>query len=133
MNTVFLDTVGLIALWDDSDQWHGDAQHAYAKLRSDGFKGVTTEAILLECGNAAARRPHRHDVSQLRQQLAAINGVTELTPEEWSEAWAAYDRNEAAGAGIVDQSSFLVVRRLGIRLAFTNDIHFEAAGFETLF
>jgi len=22
MNTVFLDTVGLVALWDEADQWH---------------------------------------------------------------------------------------------------------------
>jgi predicted nucleic acid-binding protein len=88
---------------------------------------------LLECGNAAARRPYRRDVSQLREQLAAINRVADLAPEEWSEAWAAYDRNEASGAGIVDQSSFVVMRRLGILQAFTNDAHFRAAGFETLF
>ena len=33
MNPVFLDTVGMIAVWDDNDQWHAGAK--------------------AECGNAA--------------------------------------------------------------------------------
>ena len=41
------------------------------------------------------------------------------------------DREPAAG--IVDQVSFVVMRRLGLTRAFTNDWHFRAAGFETLF
>ncbi len=39
----------------------------------------------------------------------------------------------AGQAGIVDQVSFVVMRRLGITEAFTNDRHFQAAGFHTLF
>lgn len=27
MNAVFLDTVGLLALWDKSDQWHDLAEY----------------------------------------------------------------------------------------------------------
>jgi predicted nucleic acid-binding protein len=41
------------------------------------------------------------------------------TPDDWRLAWAAYRRGEAAGAGIVDQVSILVMRRLGIAKAFT--------------
>ena len=33
----------------------------------------------------------------------------------------------------VDQLSFRVMRRLGLTEAFTNDQHFQAAGFTTLF
>ena len=36
-------------------------------------------------------------------------------------------------AGIVDQISFVVMRRLGVSRAFTNDRHFRAAGMEPLF
>jgi len=35
--------------------------------------------------------------------------------------------------GIVDCISFAVMRRLGLTEAFTNDQHFTAAGFTTLF
>jgi predicted nucleic acid-binding protein len=57
-----------------------------------------------------------------------------LPPEDdWARAWEAYEREEAGRAGINDQVSFAVMRRIGIRQAFTNDRHFQEAGFETLF
>ena len=133
MRTVFLDTVGLVALWDETDQWHNDAQRAYAKLRKSRFRGITTHAVLLECGNAAARRPYRREVNLLRQQMATQGKLVTISDAEWEQAWEAYDRSDESGAGIVDQSSFVVMRRLGVRQAFTNDGHFTAAGFETLF
>lgn len=133
MSTVFLDTVGLIALWDDTDQWHTGAQDAYEKFRTAGFDGVTSLPVIIECGNAAARRPYHRDVNQLRQNLAATKRLILPTDNDWEQAWAAYDRGEPGSAGIVDHVSFVVMRRLGIRQAFTNDAHFQAAGFETLF
>jgi hypothetical protein len=35
MNTVFLDTVGLLAVWDVNDQWHSAAEAVLADLRRD--------------------------------------------------------------------------------------------------
>ncbi len=43
------------------------------------------------------------------------------------------ERSKAWQAGIVDQVSFIVMRRWGITEAFTNDRHFQAAGFRALF
>jgi len=133
MNVVFLDTVGLIALWDESDQWHAEAEAAWQSLVAGRANFVTTTLILFECGNAAARRPYRDAVNQLRMALAKRNELISPTDEEVDQARQAYDRNDAAGAGIVDQVSILVMRRLGLTQAFTNDQHFEAAGFRTLF
>ena len=33
MTAVFLDTLGLLAVWDVSDQWHAAAEAAYRKPR----------------------------------------------------------------------------------------------------
>jgi len=57
--TVFLDTVGLLAVWDESDQWHRAAQACFSELLACRADLVTSSFILLECGNAAARRPYR--------------------------------------------------------------------------
>jgi predicted nucleic acid-binding protein len=130
---VFLDTVGLIAAWERADQWHAAASAVLGTLLRSGIPVVTTPHVLLECGNACARRPCRADVSQLRRDLIQAGRLIEPTSSEVEDAWEAYARGEAGRAGVVDHISFLVMRRLGLTQAFTNDAHFRAAGFETLF
>ena len=131
--TVFLDTVGLLAVWDESDQWHRAAQACFSELLGCRADLVTSSFVLLECGNAAARRPYRSAVSRLRKQMEPGHHLIVPTAEDWHAAWLAYERGEAESAGIVDQVSFTIMRRLGISKAFTNDAHFRAAGFEALF
>jgi uncharacterized protein len=133
MTPVFLDTVGLIATWERADQWHATASGVFKALLRDGVPLVTTPQVLLECGNASARRPCPADVAELRRDLIAAGGLVPPTPPEEDAAWAADERGEAGQAGIVDPVSFVVMRRLGLSRAFTNDAHFRAAGFETLF
>jgi uncharacterized protein len=133
MNTVFLDTVGLLAQWNQSDQWHDAADRASALLASQGVRTVSTTFVFLECGNAAARRPFRPLVDQTREGLERAARLVVPTQEDWRAAWAAFRRGEAGEAGIVDHVSFVVMRRLGITDAFTNDRHFKTAGFNTLF
>ena len=131
--TVFLDTVGLLALWNESDQWHKAAQESFSQLLVSRANVVTTTFILLECGNAAARRPYRGTVARLHQQMEDGGRLVVPTSEDWKSAWANFDHEDQSGAGIVDHVSFMVMRRLGIARAFTNDRHFTRAGFETLF
>jgi predicted nucleic acid-binding protein len=133
MTGVFLDTVGLLAVWDSSDQWHLPASRAYQDLLQRGCPLFTTSAVLLECGNAAARRPYRQRVKALREALLEDQLLVEPTAEEIAAAWEAFDRGEAGQAGIVDHLSFAIMRRLGLTESFTNDRHFQAAGFLTLF
>jgi len=94
---------------------------------------LTTRFVLLECGNAAARTPFRDEVERIRAQFEAAQTLVSPTEQDWEIAWQAYRRGENGNAGIVDQTSFAVMRRLGIDRAFTNDQHFRAAGFQVLF
>ena len=130
---VFLDTVGLLALWNRRDQWHGAAQAAFAKLAAARIELVTTSRVLFACGNAAARYPFRSSVLALREQLVAAGKLLEPTRTEIDQAWQAYATSEGGQAGIVDQVLFIVMRREGLMQAFSNDRHFQSAGFETLF
>ena len=132
MRTIFLDTVGLLALWDESDQWHESARRAYEQFSTAPVRLLTTTYILLECGNAAARRPYRNDVSDLWCALERSGDLIVPSAEQVTAAWDGYSARPAGSAGIVDLVSFAVMRELGIREAFTNDAHFRAEGFETL-
>lgn len=133
MNAVFLDTVGVLALLDVRDQWHAAAEAAWARVLAEEVDFFTTPLVLIECANAAARRPYRAAVVELRESLVAAGAVIEPTPVEWEQAWRNYARGDASGAGVVDHLSFLVMRRYGLVQAFTNDRHFLAAGVEVLF
>lgn len=133
MSAVFLDTVGLIAVWDEDDQWHAAAAGIFAELQSQRVVTVTTPYVLAECGNAASRRPYRRDVVELWASLERRKQVLFPNDEDWRAAWRAYESDHIGGPGLVDHLSFLTMRRYGLKRAFTNDRHFAAAGFETLF
>ena len=133
MNVVFLDTVGMLAQWDLTDQWHEQAALALKELIARGDRTVTTTCVMLECGNAAARRPYRSLVAQTRTALEASGRLIVPTSDDWEQAWDTYGRGASADASIVDHVSFVVMRRLGITDVFTNDRHFKVPGFHTLF
>jgi hypothetical protein len=42
--------VGLVAVWDEADQWHAAAETALAQIVSKRRPFTTTSFILLECG-----------------------------------------------------------------------------------
>jgi predicted nucleic acid-binding protein len=130
---VFLDTVGILGLLNASDQWHGAAVSAFAVVVAENHRPITTNYVLAESANAAARSPLRKQICVLREEMEARGRLIMTSDEDWGVAWAAYSKGEAGGAGLVDDLSFVVMRRLGINKAFTNDKHFRAAGFETLF
>ena len=132
MNGVFLDSVGLLALWNASDQWNAVATQAHRRLIERDVPVWTTTVVLLECGNRAARRAEfRVLVADFWDTMEGGGSLIRPEPDDERIAWTAYRRDEAGEAGIVDQISFAVMRRLGLTQAFTNDNHFRAAGFET--
>jgi len=65
--------------------------------------------------------------------MNAAERAIQPTEEEWREAWPAYERGVIGGPGVVDLISFRIMQRLGITRAFTNDRHFQTAGFQVLF
>ncbi len=130
MKTIFLDTVGLIALWDRRDQWHPAAISSLASLDENATRFVSTSFVMLECANHAARRSYRHEVVKMRDELDAIGDLFEPRPEVVRSAWDEYTNGRVGTASVVDSVSFAVMRRLGITQVFSNDQHFNAARFE---
>ncbi len=133
MNGVFLDTVGLLARWNASDQWCAAATASFSRIQASRRPLITTSYVLLECGNAASRRSFRREVARTRQALVQAGQAIEPTPGDIDRAWEAYERGVTGGPSIVDCVSFEVMRRLGLTEAFTNDQHFAEAGFRTMF
>ena len=132
MNGVLLDSSGLIALWNRRDQWHSAAARVFNGLEP-GVAFVTTTYIIAECANAFARSDLRHRLVVLADGLNAKRMLVFPTDADWNEAWAEFTRDHPGSPSLTDQLSFAVMRRMGLRRAFTNDRHFDEAGFEALF
>ena len=133
MSAVFLDTVGLLGLWDEDDQWHRQASEVFDAVEHDEDRLFTTSYVIAECANATSRWSGRGCVETLAQTLEATGGVIFPSDADWHEAWTRYTAGHAGAPGLVDELSFIIMRRLGLHRAFTNDAHFRTAGFEVLF
>jgi uncharacterized protein len=133
MRAVFLDTVGLLALWDVRDQWHEVADNAFSDLIQGNARLYTTELVFAECANAASRMSFRAAVAEMRMSMARAGALLVPADLEITAAWDSYHMAPAGSPGIVDLLSFSVMRRFNITEAFTNDRHFKIAGFVTLF
>ena len=133
MTAVFLDTVGLLATWDVRDQWHHPARAAFELIKQSGAGVITTTFVLAECGNAVSCSNVRCDFLRFGNAMEAGGSLLVPSDADWHEAWARYEAGFPGAAGLVDELSFAVMRRLGLQRAFTNDGHFADAGFEPLF
>ena len=133
MNPVFLDTVGLLAVWNEDDQWHGAASTAFTAVKRERATLFTTTFVLAECANATAWSAFRESVVDLRTLLGSYRGLIHPTGADFETAWERSKSGFPGAPGLVDELSFSVMRRLGLRRAFTNDRHFADAGFAVLF
>jgi predicted nucleic acid-binding protein len=89
---VFLDAAYAIALAAPSDQLHSRAVILAQELEDDATHMVTTRAVLLEIGNALAKRRYRAAAVALLAALDADSSieVVALSSELYTEAFALY-------------------------------------------
>ena len=121
MSLMFLDSAGLLALWSESDQWHEMAEQAFLEIVRNRDKVLTTTFVMLECGNAVARRGFRDEANLLREHLEKSGSLIWPSETDWKSVWQTYLRGDTDSAGIVDHVSFVTMRRLGIGRSFTNN------------
>lgn len=131
---LFLDTSYVLALLNQRDTRHAIAVALRPRL-DVARRVVTTEAVLLELGNAVSRD------AVLRPRVAALIDsyyagpactVVSVDRDLVGEALRLYREHADKTWGLTDCVSFVVMRRLGVHAALTADRHFVQAGFEAL-
>ena len=123
---IFLDTSVIYALADRRDEFHQLARRRFDLALRAGSRLVTHNYVLLESMALLHRRLGRQAALHLARDVAAfdVEWVGEALHQEATAALSA-----GAGASLVDQVSFLVMRRRGIAEALAFDAEFVAAGF----
>lgn len=123
-NKVFLDTAYAIALSVESDEHHERAEELAEQLEAEQTRLVTTQAILLEIGNALSKKRYRKAAVELLDALEQDPQV-EIVPlsEELFELALELFRNRPDKEwGLVDCISFIVMQERALTEALTTDI-----------
>lgn len=125
---LFVDTGYVIALVNENDQHHLQAL-TWAE-RYEGYPLVTTDAVLLEVGNALSRIA-RQQASQIIHYFLNADEVAliHLNPSLFTHALRLYDLHQDKTWGFVDCVSFAVMREKQLSIALAFDKHFVQAGF----
>jgi len=133
-DAVFLDTNGWLALLNASDSLHSIASTAWAALLDRGSRVVLTDWIVAETGNGLARSEARSSFAAAVDLIRASPSaqLVPVTSALFERALDLYSRRSDKSWGLIDCASFLVMEDQGISHAFTNDRHFEQAGFRNL-
>jgi uncharacterized protein len=127
MSKVFLDTSFAIALSAVTAQHHGEAVQIADRIEANGTRLVTTQAILLEIGNALSKQRYRESAIQLLESLEADANVeiVELTTALYRSAFDLFRNRPDKEWGLVDCCSFVVMQTQGMTDALTADEHFS--------
>ena len=134
MIEVFLDTSFAIALSSQTDRNHLQAVKLASQLELHKTHLVTTQAILLEIGNALSKQKYRIAAIQLLESLETDRNVeiVSLTNDLYRQAFNLFRQRQDKEWGLVDCISFVVMQERGITDALTADAHFQQAGFRAL-
>ena len=127
----FLDTSFVIALINEKDQYHAQADALSFRFANSAL--LTTSAVLLEIGNALAKDFRAEAISIIRVLSHSSRvELVEIDSNLMEKGLAVYEKYSDKKWGLVDCISFVVMREGGIPHALTFDKDFEQAGFTVL-
>lgn len=133
-NEVFLDTAYAIALASPKDRYHARAIELADHLESTGTRMITTQAVILEIGNALSKKSHRAAAVQLLESLNSDQQVdtTSITEVLYKRGFGLFRERPDKEWGLTDCISFVVMEDRRVTDALTADEHFIQAGFKAL-
>jgi predicted nucleic acid-binding protein len=131
---VFMDSAGFLALWDTGDEHHTAASRLQEELAGNRRRFLTTEYIVDETITLLLIR-HSHtaaaDFLDTVERSEALR-LEWIGPERFHAAAGLFRRHADKQWSFTDCVSFMIMRELRIRDAFTTDHHFRQAGFVPL-
>jgi uncharacterized protein len=129
--TVFVDSGAWIALALSRDPLHGQAREQWDRLRGAGAALHTSIPVVIETFTFLDRNANR-DVALAWKEAIHKPRIVKILPCELRDlehSWEYFRRQDLHKLSAVDASSFAIMRRMRIRLAYTFDHHFAVVGF----
>jgi len=127
---VFVDTSALYSYMDKDDDQHQRVLQAWDEIEQADVLQATTNYVLTEASTVIQGRLGMPAVQDFLLDIVPVLEVEWVDRETHEAAVAAVVAANRRDLSLVDCVSFEVMRRLGIRRAFTLDEHFREQGFE---
>jgi len=132
--SVFVDTSALYAALDADDDHHGRGAAGLARLLDDlersAVEGVTHSSVVVEITALVQRRLGMTAVRALLDDVLPQLHTVWVDVDLHAQAVTALLAANRRSVSLVDWTSFVVMRRLGLQTAFAFDADFEAQGFD---
>ena len=128
---VFVDSGAWIALALSRDPLHGRAREQWELLQGAGAKLHTSVPVAIETFTFLDRNANR-DVALAWKDALYKSGNLKILPcelRDLEQAWSYFRRHDLHKLSAVDATSFAIMKRAQIRLAYAFDHHFAVAGF----
>jgi predicted nucleic acid-binding protein len=128
---VFVDSGAWIALALSRDPLHAQAREQWDLLQGAAAKLHTSVPVVIETFTFLERNASR-DVALAWKSSIYTPGTVKILPcelRDLEQSWEFFRRTDLHKLSAVDATSFAIMRRARIRLAFTFDHHFSVAGF----
>jgi hypothetical protein len=127
----FVDSGAWIALALSRDPLHRQAREQWEALQSAGARLHTSLPVVIETFTFLERNASRDVALAWKDSIyePGTADILECRRDDLDASWAYFRRNDLHKLSAVDATSFAIMRRTSIRLAFAFDHHFAVAGF----
>lgn len=127
----FVDSGAWIALALVRDPLHANAREQWEALQRAGAKLHTSIPVVIETFTFLERNANRDVALAWKDSIAATRKIRILACDlrDLERSWDYFRRRDLHKLSAVDATSFAIMKRARIRVAFTFDHHFLAAGF----
>ena len=128
---VFVDSGAWIALALSRDPLHPQARQQWELLQGGGAKLHTSVPVVIETFTFLDRNANR-DVALAWKESISKPGTVQILPcdlRDLEQSWEYFRRADLHRLSAVDATSFVIMKRVRIRLAYTFDHHFAVVGF----
>ena len=132
MSSVFIDTSAFLSLMDGDDAHHPPTAQVWADLLHAESILIVSNYVLVETFALVQNRMGMKAVRCFQEDIAPLLNIQWVTAEIHQSAIGAVLAAGRKKLSLVDCSSFEIMRRAGIRRAFTLDRHFEEQGFSVI-
>ena len=131
---VFVDSGAWIALALTRDPLHAQAREQWERLLEAGARFHTSVPVVIETFTFLDRNTNRDVALRWKQSITSPRLLKVLTCElaDLKQCWQYFQRADLHKLSAVDATSFAIMKRSKIRLAYTFDRHFAVVGFRTV-